>query len=272
MVKKLLKYEFIYYLRTFGAFLPIVLVIGAVTKLFLFLEEQYGGKVIEIASGSSVFMLVVACFALLLLPTVVGIVRFYKNMYSSEGYLTFTLPVTNAQHIFVKLLGVLGCYLFCALTVIASASIAMAGNTLGNVIADIVGVIKGMAVVLGSINVTFICIEMLILLILSMCSNMLLYYSCITIGQTAKKNRILAAVGVYFAYYIITQVISTVFSIVFIVGGTLGAFEDIALWIAENYIASIHLIMCGGIVLSCAIAALFWLINQTIMKKKLNLE
>ena len=38
MVKKLLKYELMYYLRTLGLFLPIVLVIGLVTKIFIMLD------------------------------------------------------------------------------------------------------------------------------------------------------------------------------------------------------------------------------------------
>ena len=34
MVKKLFKHEFIYYFRTFGMFLPIVLAISVVTRIF----------------------------------------------------------------------------------------------------------------------------------------------------------------------------------------------------------------------------------------------
>ena len=37
------------------------------------------------------------------LSVVVVVVRFYQNLISDEGYLSFTLPVTAAQHIAAKL-------------------------------------------------------------------------------------------------------------------------------------------------------------------------
>ena len=36
------------------------------------------------------------------LAVVLGVIRFYKNLFTKEGYLTFTLPVTSTQHILVK--------------------------------------------------------------------------------------------------------------------------------------------------------------------------
>jgi len=102
MVKKLLKHEFIYYIRTFILFIPIVLVLAAMTRVFWFFND-YDNIADDIAFTSSVALLIVVCAALLILSTVICIVRFYKNMFTSEGYLTFTLPITNAEHIFVKL-------------------------------------------------------------------------------------------------------------------------------------------------------------------------
>ena len=96
MVKKLLKHEFIYYFRTFALFLPIVLVIAAMTRVFRLFENS-DSVIASIAVGSSALMLFVACWALLVLSVIVAVVRFYKNMYSAEGYLTFTLPVKHSE-------------------------------------------------------------------------------------------------------------------------------------------------------------------------------
>ena len=270
MVKKLIKHEFIYYLRTVGIFLPIILAIGAMTRVFRFFDN--GNIINTIALASSVTLLVIACMALLMISTVFGIVRFYKNMYSSEGYLTFTLPVTNTEHLLVKLLMAMVCQAVCVLTVIAAASIALSGKLFGDVLKFIVNLIDKALVVCGTANLIGFIVEMILLLVLGAVSNMLLYYACITIGQTAKKNRIFAAVGVYFIYYIATQIISTVFTMIFTVLGMTGALDGAMVWIEKSPIAAVHIALCVVIVISAAITAVFWLVTQNIMSKKLNLE
>ena len=270
MVKKLIKPEFIYYLRTMGICLPIVLFIGVMTRVFRLFEN--GHIVTDIVIGSSVLVLVVACISLIVLSGVVGVVRFYKNMYSSEGYLTFTLPVTNAQHIFVKLLAATVCQTACIWTVIAAGSIALSGQLFGEVFIAIAALIEKLFLACGAANSIGFIIEITLLLILSTVSNFLLYYACITVGQMAKKNRIFAAVGAYFIYYVATQIISTVFTVIFTVLAAAGALDGVAMWFGTHLLAGLHIVFCVAIVISAAVTAAFWLVTQTIMSKKLNLE
>lgn len=270
MVKKLIKHEFIYYIRTLGIALPIVLFIGVMTRVFRFFDN--GHIVTDIIIGSSALVLFVACISLIVLSGVAGVVRFYKNMYSSEGYLTFTLPVTNAQHIFVKLLVATVCQTACIWTVIAAGSIALSGRELGEVLGFIAGLIDGLFVACGAANSIGFILEVVLLLILSAVSSFLLYYACITVGQTAKKNRIFAAVGAYFVCYVATQVISTAFVIIFTILATAGALDGVAMWFANNMVAGMHIVFGVMIVISAAVTAALWLVTQNIMSKKLNLE
>lgn len=271
MVKKLFKHEFIYYFRTFALFLPIVLVIGVMARVFR-LFEGFDSALIDIAIFSSSSMLVVACFALLMLSVVVAVVRFYKNMYSAEGYLTFTLPVNNAQHIFVKLLTAICCQAICLLTVILAALIALSGEPLKEFFLMLSAAFSELFEDLGAVNATVIIFEIILAAILSVAGNMLLYYACITVGQTAKKNRILMAVGAYFIYYIATQVISTVLVMIFTVLGMSGAFDGIVMWLDDHMILTMHLTFGLSVVIYAAMAAAFWYVTQWIMTKKLNLE
>ena len=48
MVKKLLKHEFIYYFRTFSLFLPIVLIIGVMARVFRALDDANANAAPEI--------------------------------------------------------------------------------------------------------------------------------------------------------------------------------------------------------------------------------
>lgn len=270
MVKKLLKHEFIYYFRTFGLFLPIVLVVGAMTRIFMIFDN---GKIInDIIIGFSIITFVVSCAALMILSTVIGIVRFYKNMYSAEGYLTFTLPVTNAQHIFVKLFVAVVFQTVCLLTVVISGCIVLSGKELIDMFRDIMYAMQYAFNGIGAVNMIVFIIEMIIMMLLSVASNMLLYYACITIGQTAKKNRILMAIGVYFIYYIITQVISTIFTIIITMVSMSDALVKIVEWIANYPIPAMHILFGVSVIISAAITALFWFVTQRIMTKKLNLE
>ena len=270
MVKKLIKHEFIYYIRTVGIFLPIILAIGAMTRVFRFFDN--GNIINTMAIGSSVVLLVVACIALLMISTIFGVVRFYKNMYSSEGYLTFTLPVTNTEHMFVKLLMAMACQTVCVLTVIAAASIALSGKLFGDVFNVIVNLIDMMFLTCGTANSIGLIVEVILLLVISAVSNMILYYACITIGQTAKKNRIFAAVGVYFIYYVATQIISTAFTMIFTVLGMTGALNGVMRWFETSPVAALHTMFCAMIVISVAITVALWLVTKNIMTKKLNLE
>lgn len=251
-------------------FLPIVLVIGVMTRIFRFFED--GNIIGGIAIFSSSFMLVVSCGALLVLSTVICIVRFYKNMYSSEGYLTFTLPVTNSQHIFVKLVAAMACQAVCLLTVIAAVMIAISGELLVDVFNLMFAWIDEFFVIYGTGNAIGFMLEYSILLILAVVFNMLLYYACITVGQTAKKNRILTAVGAYFVYYVATQIIATVFAIVFMVLGMSGALNAILAWASDHMTAVIHVLFSLTALVYAAMTVAAYFITHRIMSRKLNLE
>ena len=54
-------------------------------------------------------------------------------------------------------------------------------------------------------NGLFYIIEVLLLILVAIICGYLLIYACISIGQLARKNKILAAVGVYFGYSVVLQ-------------------------------------------------------------------
>ncbi len=270
MVKKLLKHEFVYYFRTFGMFLPIVLAVGVVTKIFILLDN--GSVISKLATSSSVLMLIVACVALIMLSWVVSVVRFYKNLFSSEGYLTFTLPVTNSEHIFVKLLATIVCEAICVVTVILTVAIAISGELFVQLVREIGNALRTFFSLYGAANAVAFIIEAILLFILSAVSGTLLYYTCITVGQMAKKNRILMAFVAYFIYYVASQMISTATVIIITVLEMAGALDAIVNLLQANSVIAIHIYLCGAIVISTALAAVYWLVTHRIMTKKLNLE
>ena len=101
MVKKLFKYEILYYVKRLMVFEIILMSIALFTR-FIYLFPSTNSLYL-ILSGSVTFIFFVANLLFLVMTTIAIITRFYKNLYSTEGYFTFTLPFTETQHLFVKL-------------------------------------------------------------------------------------------------------------------------------------------------------------------------
>jgi hypothetical protein len=122
------------------------------------------------------------------------------------------------------------------------------------------------------IHAVFFLIEYALILIVASFASILLYYTFISIGQLAKKNRILAAVGAYFVYYIIVQVFATIFTIALSILATSDALYELIYWIEMNTYTFIHITLCSGILLSALFVLLEFVIIRWIITKKLNLE
>ena len=101
MVKKLFKHEMH---AVWRLMIPIWCVLCGVSILgrFIQLFEQES-VAYNIINGSAIFFYVVSLGACVVCPFVFAVTRFHRNLFSGEGYLSFTLPVTNHQHILVKL-------------------------------------------------------------------------------------------------------------------------------------------------------------------------
>ncbi len=269
MVKKLFKYEFMYYLKAllpYQIIIPITALLNRIIQLFETKTDIYG-----IVFGSSIFMFIASIVVSVIMAFVLAISRFYKNLFTSEGYLTMTLPVTENNHILVKLTTAVSFIFITVINILISLCIITSGDLLVEIIKAIDYLCKYLFNEVG-FNLVFYIIEILTLVILSIFTNLLLYYACITIGQLAKKNRVLMSFVTYFIYYIITQIIGTIF-IVFTMIFSI-QLESLAIWFFETFTPYqiVHMGLCAGIIFSSVIAVVYFFISKIIIRKKLNLE
>lgn len=268
MVKKLFKHEILAWCRIMPIVYIIFLFIAAMGRFIQVFESDSVAYNIMFFSAIAVYVIgIIACFAF---PTVFGIVRFYKNLYTGEGYLSFTLPVTPANHIWVKLLTAFMFDIFSFLVVILSAVVIVSGEVFSELIKAVSYVVKQIPLDDGVHLVLYI-VEIVLVLIIALLMKYLTYYMCITIGQLFNKNRILASVGVYFAYYIVCQILGTVLGVVFMILGETGVFDSITFPEVHPY-AFVHITFCAMIVIYALIAMVYFLIIHRIMRKRLNLE
>jgi hypothetical protein len=277
MVKKLFKHEFAYYLRSMLPIYGILLAIAAVSRVIQFFEAD--NTVYNTLNIISILTYVVGIIAVFAMTMVFTITRYYRNLFTSEGYLSFTLPVTPTQHILTKLSTAVIVHTVSLVVVLISVCIITAGDVLievGNAIHYIIDLIpERLAITFKEttagewqVNIWLFAAEFILLVLAACIYQMLLFYGCITVGQMFHKNRVLAAVGVYFGYYMVTQAIGTVLVIV----SQFLPWEDLSLIFLDAPIGCIHSLLIGYTLLNLLVATALFFVSRIIIRRKLNLE
>ena len=269
MVKKLFKHEFLAYTRIMSIIYIILLSFALFGRILMFFEND--STIYTIISVFSNISYTLSISAAMAFSFGLGVVRFYKNLFTCEGYLTFTLPVTPAQHIWVKSLTAMSFNLITWVVILISGAI----NTAGEVFVEIlkaIGYLLEKLYEIAKINTIFFGMELGALLLVSSFTGILLYYTFIAIGQLSKKNRILASVGSYFVFQIATQIIGTVFAIAISIMAENGTLDKFGEFISKNVTATIHIAFCASILLSAIFALVLFFVVKNIITKKLNLE
>ena len=132
MLGKLIKHEFIFMLKDFTR--TYIIYGGVVLLLKLLISIASGSR--EPGTAMTTLLVIFAViyyvftFVLALLTISHNVRRFKKNMFSQEGYLTNTLPVTPAQHVFAKVIVGLCNYILSFIIVYIGILILLAGTGL----------------------------------------------------------------------------------------------------------------------------------------------
>ncbi len=195
-------------------------------------------------------------------------IRFYKNLYTDQGYLMHTLPVTPVQLIWSKT--------FVALIWMIISAVVMVGSVIGLVCAAIPD--ADMAEFWMELKDALMMIEfdgravlLVVLYILNILvgqiTSVFMGYAAISIGQTFKKQKILGAIGVYIGIYMLIQTVSsylTMFITMFMDPYTVESNIDIL----NFYLIFMVILLLASALLGTG----FYFITHYMMKNKLNLE
>ena len=270
MVKKLFKHEFIAWLRIMAVVYAAVLSLSVALRFLVAVESN--SVAYEVISGISIALYVFALMACVFYCPIFGVSRFYKNLFTGEGYLTHTLPVTANAHIWVKALTT-GAMTFLSLLVVALSVVVLSAGEL------LTEIIKALEYLVGKIpaeytgHIWIFALELLALTAVTCVFGPMLYFACVCVGQLFRKNRVAAAVGVYFAYNYISQFI---FSVV------LGLLAQSGTELPENMLEQMpttleiinayHSLLWVGIVWTVFLGLIYYFVCHYVISKKLNLE
>ncbi len=223
--------------------------------------------------GSIMVFVVIALIAYALAVQFINIWRFYKNKFTDEGYLTFTLPV-NPHQIFLSSFLVILAWLAISVCVLLASGSLMLFVGLGAPPAefwnDLLYLFQNLGEALAQIELpgvkSFLLLSVAQVFVSPVYAIVLLMTS-ITLGCVlAKKHKILATIGMYYVINMVVNVISSILSLVptFLMIGEM-MFGD------EEYFNHLALAMGLTLLLQVGLCVVGYLWSTHLMKHKLNL-
>ena len=270
MVKKLLKYEFSFYYKRMLPLYLIVLGTAFLNRITQFFEAETSAY--QVIFVSSVVLLSVASMAAIIGMMVISVSRFYKNMFTNEGYLTLSLPVTSEQHLASKLTAAVIWSIITGICVVTGIAVATAGDVFAELMKAGFYIVR--RIIWPEVHGNFIAyaVEFILAVLAADIKIILLFYACLSIGQRAKKNRVGLSVGCFFIYYFACQILGTICVILVTLLTESQLMVKFLEFVEKNATLCVHLGLCFVIIWNLIFAAVYFLISNHILKKKLNLE
>ena len=284
MLKKLLKHEFKYVWRIWWI-LAIVMfslaVSGGLTQGFVKLAEENSS--FDSAANLSSMLLTLCIFCMV--GSVFGLfililTRFYNHMFTDEGYLTFTLPVSRRDVLLSKTLNA-------AIWTVAHSVLLVICIDLISILSDLTtnGEIGASNLIILSIGELFeigwntfsgwtiaYAIEIIVLAVIGLFFAIGLLQLCITIAAIiAKKAKLLVAIGIYYLASVILSLVAQLIALSFTALTASGLSTVLAGITDMQGYGLLALVLLIGIAMLSTFTLLIYFINRNILERKLNL-
>lgn len=216
----------------------------------------------------------VAMIAVSLGITIYFAVRYYKNMFTDEGYLTNTLPVSAHQLLLSKVITMTAWNLISTIAIGVSLAVFGGivmlafmepgfGRDFGDAVRELMETDIWDSPYMQEFN--GFCASLIALFFTSAFSGTMVMIGSITLGQMLRKHRILGAVGAYFAIQAIMQVISTVILFPYM----LSTFDNAQAETPFPLLTTMYLIIS---IISVLIGVGLYFLSEYLIRKQLELE
>jgi len=257
-----MKYEFMAMGRIFLPLFAALVVISLVNSIFGAIglsTPQTIGIVV------SVFLMV----GIAVITLIIILQRFWTNLLSNEGYLMMTLPVCPDKLIFSKLFTASVLSIASAVVVMIAILIMAITSFSFSDFAQAIRYIFSWSPF--STTQTFIlAVELKMAIILSMFTNIMLLYACMSLSMVSNKHRWLVAIGAYIA---ITTAMQILAAIAMAIGAATGLFRGIEKFLLSfPSFGQIQLMFLGFMLLCAALFAAFYFTTRYMLKNRLNLQ
>ena len=283
MFRKLLKYEWQANAKLFGilsaAALGVALLGGVVLRVALNIGIHSENVMVTTLVLPGMMLLVGFCALAVVgyaaAVEIINLVRFYKNKFTDEGYLTFTLPV-QAKDLYlssfvnilvwmlISLVVVLACYALGLWIGLGELVLELTDNyTIKMLMEALLETISGLRNEMATMpGYGLSQVLSVIVALLSPLYIITVMLGCLTAGSVlAKKHKILAAIGLYYATSMVTSIVTSTLSGVLSL--TMIRVEN--LYVSANIVTTVELILMVGVIVGG------YFLSTHFMKNKLNL-
>lgn len=275
MLKKLLKYDFqsVFKYWWIAALISFVLSLSGGGCITLLTSEKEFPNAIYIIIGIVLVLIIVSYLVFSILSVILIFTRFYKNFFTDEGYLTFTLPVKRSQLLNAKLIlstaTILATGFMCIVNILTMLSIGFADHIFTESFWQNVSHFFDSIVKETGWYLAIYILEFFVLLVLSTIFSSLFLFCCITFASIiTKKAKILAAIGIYYAA---NSIFSFVLQIFCMFGIT-----SLSYWLsglpAGSEYPVVALIFLGILLFMALFCMLLYTLQYWMIDRKLNLN
>ncbi|MBQ1503323.1 MAG: hypothetical protein IIZ35_04900 [Clostridia bacterium] len=258
MVRKLYKHEALFYLRWFIPIAAACVGIALISKLTMLFPNN---QITEIIKSMIISVYISSLFAMIVFGIVIVSLRFFRSMFTHEGYFTHTIPVEPSALLNCKLI----CGVLFMLVLVAVAGTSVFIMSLGQELAIVLNqIFKGFASAFRNgegLDVVLLIIEVCLCALFYLLRTILHVYCACSIGQRM-KSKIGGAIMWFFILYGIQQGAGTVLELVFLPVLFNDSFSTVTM----------HIMLSGYALYQFAIALTFYLISRYRIKNRLNLE
>lgn len=278
MLRKLIKHEWKATWRNLALFNGGIILLGILGRIMIPLVQNSRLTEIPLFAAASViciFFYIFAIFAVAIVTNVLLIARFYRNMFTDEGYLMHTLPVSPASHIISKLLVYMAWFVINGFSLVASISILVSENIhWGRFFKSLWELIQAMGEALSTPAV-LVAFYLLLTALAVMASLVLCIYFSASVGNLFNTHKKLGAVLCFVGLNMAIQFLQAMALIFFqwnsltytvetteVAGGTVSYVTQINAWP----------ILLAALFFYLLLDTVFFLGTQRILSRQLNLE
>lgn len=274
-----MKYDFKalnHYLIVIHAMLLITAVLGRFLFVGRLMENPAGLSDAGVVATIIGIIIYVILFMTAVFGTMLMIaICFYKNLYSDEGYLTHTLPVTRGQLLISKTIsGSIWMLLDMMMVILSLFILVLTRPVLDDFTACRDELLRAMGFP-ASTGYGKILLAFAVLFIVSAVGNVVIIYASIAIGQLFSNHRVLGAVVVYFVINTIVSIISSIAGAAYSMSTFIHAADESSFVMMANdgVIYQVYArLFLFSLVLEIILAIGAYTVTHLLMQKKLNLN
>lgn len=274
MLKKLLHYDTRAMFRYWwiAALSCVVFACAGGGCLSILLSDRTYPFFVNTMAGLGVALPIFGMSAFVILAYILVFIRFYRNFFTDEGYLTFTLPVGRHQLLNAKLIS--GTSLLAAtMAVLIPAILLMLVIGMREILftPESLEQLKEIFTDLWEITGTWIFVyaaELILLFLLTILFGVQFLYACITLASLlVKKAKVITAIGIYYGA---SSVLSFVMQILqlFALPSIVGLMENFT---EAAALGMFSLLLFGMISFTAIFCGLLYLLQHWMLDRKLNL-